>query len=244
VWGAVDTAGGWMTASGVLAGLYARRRTGAGQSVAASLLGAALTLKSGAFIESQVVRSGPLLDAGQTGYGAAYRIYQGADGGWLALAVGDQRAWDALRAVVRLPGLPPVPPALRTGSPAVPRQPPAATIAGAAPGDHAACPAQPAEVLLEQAFLGRAAAWWVTALAAAGVPAELVRELDRTGFAAAFTADAVAVRRGRVVSYQWGDHGLTRQPSLAPAIGPVPRPAPMTGIAGPGEHTDSFRREI
>jgi crotonobetainyl-CoA:carnitine CoA-transferase CaiB-like acyl-CoA transferase len=104
--------------------------------------------------------------------------------------------------------------------------------------------AQPAEVLLERAFRGRPAAWWVAALQAAGVPAELVRELDRAGFAAAFTADPVAVQRGRVVSYQWGDHGLTRQPVLAPAIGPVPRPATMAGIAGLGEHTNSFGKEI
>jgi crotonobetainyl-CoA:carnitine CoA-transferase CaiB-like acyl-CoA transferase len=229
VWGAVDTASGWITATGVLAGLYARRRTGAGQSVSASLLGAALTLKSGAFLENGTTRGDPLLDPGQTGYGAAYRIYQGADGDWLALAIPDQGAWDALRAIAGLPRLPPSPPALRTGSPAV-------SPTGSA--------AQPAEVLLEQAFRACSAAWWVSALRAAGVPTELVRELDRTGFAAAFTADPVAIQRGRVVSYQWGDHGLTRQPTLVPAIGPVPRPAAMAGIAGLGEHTDTFCKEI
>ncbi|HUN32099.1 MAG TPA: CoA transferase [Trebonia sp.] len=227
VWGAVDTAGGWITATGVLAALYARRRTGAGQSVSASLLGAALTLKSGAFIERGTIRGGPLLDAGQTGYGAAYRIYQGANRGWLAVAVPSQQAWDALRAVVQLPSLPPSPPSLRTGS---------ATLTTPA--------AQPAEVLLERAFRTRDAARWVTALRAAGVPAELVRELDRTAFAAAFTADPMAVQRGRVVSYQWGEHGLTRQPALAPATGPSPRPAAMAGIAALGEHTDSFCLEV
>jgi crotonobetainyl-CoA:carnitine CoA-transferase CaiB-like acyl-CoA transferase len=256
VWGAVDTASGWITATGVLAGLYARRRTGAGQSVSASLLGAALTLKSGAFLQDGATRGGPLLDADQAGYGAAYRIYQGADGGWLALAIPDQRAWDGLRAVAGLPRLPPSPPALRTGRPAVSPLASAATPAGrsgpaegesparSAPAGSRDWRAQPAEVLLERAFRGRPAAWWVAALQAAGVPAELVRELDRAGFAAAFTADPVAVQRGRVVSYQWGDHGLTRQPVLAPAIGPVPRPATMAGIAGLGEHTNSFGKEI
>ncbi len=50
VWGAVDTTGGWVSACGILATPYARRRGGGGQSVASSLLGAAMTLKSGAFL--------------------------------------------------------------------------------------------------------------------------------------------------------------------------------------------------
>jgi len=59
VWGAIDAAGGWMSACGILAGLYARRSRGGGQSVSASLLGAALTLKSGAFIAAGEVVGGP-----------------------------------------------------------------------------------------------------------------------------------------------------------------------------------------
>jgi len=242
VWGAVDTAGGWVTASGVLAGLYARRRTGAGQTVSSSLLGAALTLKSGAFIENGMVRGGPVLDAGQTGYGAAYRIYQGADGAWLALAVPGQEAWDAVRAIAGLSALPPSPPSLITDRATVSPAASAATASGTG-GDEAGA-AQRAEVLLERAFRSRDATWWVAALRAAGVPAEPVRELDRAGFAASFTADPVVVQRGRVVSYQWGEHGLTRQPALAPATGPGPRPATMAGIAGLGEHTDSFCLEV
>jgi crotonobetainyl-CoA:carnitine CoA-transferase CaiB-like acyl-CoA transferase len=41
-WGAVDVAGGWVSACAMLAGLYARRRTGVGQSASSSLLGAAI----------------------------------------------------------------------------------------------------------------------------------------------------------------------------------------------------------
>jgi crotonobetainyl-CoA:carnitine CoA-transferase CaiB-like acyl-CoA transferase len=222
VWGAVDTAGGWITATGILAALYARRRTGAGQSVSASLLGAALTLKSGAFLDGYRVVGGPVLDAGQTGYGAAYRIYQGRDGRWLALAVPGQEAWDRLRAILSVPGLPSSPPPVRT----------------------APAPLQQEEVLLEAAFATRDAADWVAALHAARVPAELVATPDRAGFAAGFTEDPVAVQRGRVVSYEWGEHGMTRQPCFPPALGPVPRPPAMSGIPGLGEHTEEFLIQV
>jgi crotonobetainyl-CoA:carnitine CoA-transferase CaiB-like acyl-CoA transferase len=177
--------------------------------------------------EAWEVNGGPLLDAGQTGYGAAYRIYQGKDGAWLALAVPDQQAWDRLRAVVGVPGLPSSPPSLRTGQP-----------------DSRTAGLQPEELLLEAAFRARDAAAWVADLRAAGVPAEPVAELDRTGFAAGFTADPVLIQRGRVVSYEWGEHGLTRQPCFPPAIGPVTRPPVMRGIPGLGEHSVPFSKEI
>lgn len=218
VWGAIDVTGGWMSACGILAGLYARRRRGGGQSVSASLLGAALTLKSGAFLAGQEVISGPVLDPGQTGYGAAYRIYQGADGAWFALAVPDERAWRGLRSVVRLDSLPPSTPSLRT-----------------VPGDS-----QPAERVLESAFRTRPAAAWVAALRAEGVPVEPVATPDREGFAAGFTDDPVNRQLGRVVGYRWGDHGVVRQPSFPPRVGPGAPPRPMAGLPGLGEHTAEF----
>ena len=215
VWGAIDVTGGWLAACGVLAGLYARRRSGRGQTVSASLLGAALTLKSGAFLTPDGPVSGPVLDGRQTGYGAAYRIYQGADGAWLALAIPDQLAWSRLRAVPGLPALPPSPPSLRTVG-----------------GDS-----QPEELLLEAAFAARPAADWVAELRAAGVPAELVAEPDREGFASGFLDDPVNRQLGRVVSYQWGDRGLTEQPCFPPRTGPAPPPRARAAIPGLGEHT-------
>jgi len=219
VWGAIDVTGGWLAACGVLAGLYARRHRGGGQSVATSLLGAALTLKSGAFLTGDRVVSGPVLDARQTGYGATYRIYQGRDGAWFALAVPDAQAWHRLRDVVQIDGLPASPPPLRTD---------------VAPGDHGP---QPEEVLLEDAFRARDAAAWVTELRAAGVPAEPVVEADRSGFAAGFLDDPVNHQLGRVVSYHWGDRGRVDQPCFPPRFGPAPRPRARPGIPGLGEHT-------
>jgi crotonobetainyl-CoA:carnitine CoA-transferase CaiB-like acyl-CoA transferase len=218
VWGAVDVTGGWIAACGILAGLYARRRGGGGQSVSASLLGAALTLKSGAYLTPDGPVSGPVLDERQTGYGAAYRLYQGRDRAWFALAVPEKQAWDRLRAVVRRPGLPESPPFLRTSG----------------------ADSQPAELLLEDCFATRDAASWVAELHAAGLPAELVAEPDREGFASAFVDDPVNRQLGRVVSYRWGERGLVEQPSFPPRLGPAPRPPAAAGIPGLGQHTAQF----
>lgn len=206
VWGAIDVTGGWLAACGILAALYARRTTGGGQSVSSSLLGAALTLKSGAFLRGDQAVSGPILDAGQTGYGATYRLYQTADDHWLALAIPDPETWHRLRATLQLDELPTTPPPLRT------------TSAGP----------QPEEILLEQAFRTKDATAWVDELRAAGIPVEPVPEADRTGFIAGMLDDPV--NQGRIVSYDWGDLGRVEQLRFPPETGPAPRPPAPAGI--------------
>jgi crotonobetainyl-CoA:carnitine CoA-transferase CaiB-like acyl-CoA transferase len=214
VWGAVDVTGGWLAACGVLAGLVARRRRGGGQSVRSSLLGAALTLKSGAFLRDDAVVSGPVLDGDQRGYGATYRLYEGADGAWFALAVPDAGTWGRLRTVVGVDALPASPPPLR---------------------DHGA--RQPEEDLLEQAFAGKDAATWVAVLRAAEVPVEPVPDAGRTAFVSGFLDDPVNRQLGRVVEYPWGDRGLLEQPGFALRLGPAPRVAAPARIPTLGEHT-------
>lgn len=215
VWGAVDVTGGWISACGMLAALYARRRGGGGQSVASSLLGAALTLKSGAFLAGDSVVGGPVLDAQQMGYGAAYRIYQGADGARFALAVPDAATWRRLRDVVARDDLPLSPPPLRT------------QLAGP----------QPEESALEITFRAKEAAVWVRDLHAAGVPVEPVDEVDRTEFTARFLDDPVNREMGRVVTHQWGDRGQVEQPRFPPRLGPATPPGAWAGIPKLGEHT-------
>jgi crotonobetainyl-CoA:carnitine CoA-transferase CaiB-like acyl-CoA transferase len=215
----VDVVGGWISACGMLAALYARHRYGGGQSVASSLLGAAMTLKSGAFLAGDTVVGGPVLDARQTGYGAAYRLYQGADGTWFALAIPDAATWLRLRDAVAGDDLPLSPPMLRT--------------AAAGPG----CGPQPEELILEAIFRAKDTATWVRELHLAGVPVEPVDDADRTEYSARFLDDPVNRTLGRVVTYQWGDLGQVEQPCFPPRIGPG-APAPgAAGIAGLGEHT-------
>ena len=62
-WIPIDMAGGWVTAVGILAGLYAPRPSGQGQQVATSLLGAGMLLQSGVFQRDGECVRGPELDA-------------------------------------------------------------------------------------------------------------------------------------------------------------------------------------
>jgi hypothetical protein len=143
------------------------------------------------------VVGGPVLDPGQTGYGAAYRIYQGADGAWFALAVPDEQAWRGLLSVVHLPELPHSTPSLRTDR-----------------GDS-----QPEELLLGSAF-GTRRPTWVAALRAEGVPVEPVATPDRERFAAGFTAPVQPPAR------PGGRLPLGRSRRGAPAVLPAPRTRP------------------
>lgn len=222
MWGALDVAGGWVAACGMLAGLYARRRTGAGQSVSSSLYGSAMLLKSGAFVCGERVVGGPSLDAAQTGYGAAYRIYRCADGAWLALVVPDTDTWTRLQNVLELSALPPTPPPLRT--------------AGGEP--------QPAEQLLEQRFLVRPARAWLELLLREDIPVELVVEVDRAGFIRGFVDDPVNQQLGRVAHYEYGARGKVDQPTLPPRVGPPPRPGARGAIATLGEHTHEVLEQL
>jgi crotonobetainyl-CoA:carnitine CoA-transferase CaiB-like acyl-CoA transferase len=215
-WGAIDATGGWVAACATIAALYARRRQGIGQSVKTSLLGSGLFLKSGAFLIGNSRLAGPVLDAEQTGYGAAYRIYQAGDGAWFAIAIPDVPTWTRLGQVAHADGLPLEPPPLRT-------QP-----------DEL----QPAEKILEDAFRAKGAAAWVAELAAAGVPAETVTEVDRSGFISRLFDDPVSRQLGRVVAFDWGPRGLVELPGFAIKLGPAPRPAARASIAALGEHSE------
>src|SRR5262249_32293320 len=157
---------------------------------------------SGAVLDGDRVVAGPTLDAGQDGYGAAYRLYACAGGTWLALAVTDETAWRRLGEIVDAAGLRPSPPPLR------------------ATGDGP----QPADLVLARACATRSAGEWVTALQAAGVGAEVVEDLDRSAFSARFLDDPLNRRLGRVTTYDWGDLGAVDQPRFPPRFGPDPAP--------------------
>jgi crotonobetainyl-CoA:carnitine CoA-transferase CaiB-like acyl-CoA transferase len=82
----VDYYAAALTAQAVLAALFARERTGAGQKVETSLLHAVTALQAGNFVDypgkQSVFRDNP-----------TYRLYQAGDGEWLFLACGNQSFW-------------------------------------------------------------------------------------------------------------------------------------------------------
>jgi crotonobetainyl-CoA:carnitine CoA-transferase CaiB-like acyl-CoA transferase len=212
----VDRTNGWLAATAMLAGLYARRRNGVPQSVTSILLGAGMTLKSGVFLTADRSVEGPLLDHHQTGYGAAYRLYRGSDGAWFALAVLDAAAWRAVRGVTADPNLPDRPPPLRSRR-----------------GER-----QPAEELLESTFARRPASAWVSELRRAGVAVEPVAEADRVQFIASILDDPVNRQLGRVLAFDWGPRGCLETLTLPLRFGPGPGLTPPAFIPRLGQHTD------
>jgi crotonobetainyl-CoA:carnitine CoA-transferase CaiB-like acyl-CoA transferase len=221
-WIPVDMSGGWVAAAGILAGLVARARTGAGQRVESSLLGAGMLLHSGVFLRDGAVVRGPALDAGQTGYGPGYRLYRGAEDTWLAVVVPDPAAWEALRAVA--PGLPATYAPLR---------------GGAADAD-----ARAAEAVLETAFAGAPAAEWVPRLRGLGVLVEVVDDVDRDAFRRRILDDARNRELGRAVSYETADWGGFEQIGPLLRCGPDVTGGPSLHLPGVGEHTVEVLAEL
>ncbi|MGH7317679.1 MAG: CaiB/BaiF CoA transferase family protein [Candidatus Rokuibacteriota bacterium] len=193
----------------VLAALFARERTGRGQRVQTSLLQAVLALQSGnvvAYPGHEVVhRSTP-----------TYRLYQGSDGEWFFLAVGNQSFWVKLCRAVGREDLAQDP---RFGS-------------WFARRDHA----DALMPLLEAAFGSKPAAEWLAILAAHDIPAAPTQSLQK------FMQDPAVLHHEMIVEYDHPELGPLRlmgQPlrfseTQAPDAGPPPLL---------GQHTAQVLRE-
>jgi crotonobetainyl-CoA:carnitine CoA-transferase CaiB-like acyl-CoA transferase len=216
-WIPIDMVGGWVAATGILAGLYARATRGWGQRVATSLLGAGMLLHSGVFQRDGRVVRGPELDADQTGYGPGYRLYEAGDGGWLALVLPDAEAWARLRALPEAASLPATYAPLRGG-----------------PDDAGA---RAAEAVLEAAFASAPAADWVSRLHALGVPAERVEAMDRDAYRRGILDDPVNQQLGRVAAYDTADWGHFEQIGPLLRCGPSMAEGPPLMLPGTGEHS-------
>lgn len=148
-----DTALPLLAVAGILAALLERGRTGAGQRVDASMLGAGVALNAHSLVR---VESAPAHGT-STFSRAFYRPYRTRDG-WIAVAAYAEWLAHALCEVLGLPGLLAAPPW----------------------DDRATRVAREPELvaLLAPPFLARTTAAWDEALAAAGIPAAPVRERD------------------------------------------------------------------
>jgi crotonobetainyl-CoA:carnitine CoA-transferase CaiB-like acyl-CoA transferase len=102
--GMTDTANAMLSVVGCLAALYHRRRTGEGQELWTSLLDGGVVFASDALLAGGEAVARPKLDAGQTGFGACYRLYETADG-WLQIAAIAPRHWEGLCRALGMPEL-------------------------------------------------------------------------------------------------------------------------------------------
>jgi crotonobetainyl-CoA:carnitine CoA-transferase CaiB-like acyl-CoA transferase len=223
-WIPIDMAGGWVTAIGILAGLYARATIGRGQQVATSLLGAGMLLQSGVFQRDGERVSGPSLDARQTGYGPGYRIYECADGDWLALVLPDDASWQRLRGLRETRAVPATYAPLRGD------------------GDDEA--ARQAESVLEAVFATGTASHWVARLRDLDLLVTPITARSRDQFRRGILDDPVNRQLGRVVTFDTADWGAFDQ------IGPLLRYGPATGdgppleLPGVGEHSVQVLGEL
>jgi crotonobetainyl-CoA:carnitine CoA-transferase CaiB-like acyl-CoA transferase len=216
-WIPIDMAGGWVTAIGILAGLYARVTTGHGQQVATSLLGAGMLLQSGVFRRDGHVVSGPSLDAQQTGYGPGYRIYACADDDWLALVLPDDASWQRLRELPEASELTAAYVPLRDGA-----------------KDSTATQA---EAVLEAVFATRTAADWVSCLRRLEIPVARITARSRDDFRRGILDDPVNRQLGRVVTFETADWGRFDQIGPLLRCGPAAGDGPRLELPGVGEHT-------
>jgi crotonobetainyl-CoA:carnitine CoA-transferase CaiB-like acyl-CoA transferase len=222
-WIPIDMAGGWVTAAGILAGLYARARGNGGQQVATSLLGAGMLLQSGVFQrDGQCVR-GPALDARQTGYGPGYRIYEGADGNWFALVLPDDASWTRVRSLPEASSLP------------ARYRPLRGTDVGAA---------EEAEAILERAFASAPASEWVARLRTLDLLVEPIPPMSRDDFRRRILDDPLNRQLGRVVAYETEAWGHFEQIGPLLRCGPRGGEGPRLMLPGIGEHTQEVLAEL
>ena len=148
-----DLGNGFLVAIGCLEALYHRDRTGEGQEVGCSILGACLATSSGTFAFPD--GSGPArpkLDGLQLGFNALYRLYETSQG-WICLAAVTPDHWQRLCTALDRTDL------IVDGR--------FADAEARAANDDDLCK------LLGDAFATRSAAAWFEALDRAGVPIEI-----------------------------------------------------------------------
>jgi crotonobetainyl-CoA:carnitine CoA-transferase CaiB-like acyl-CoA transferase len=223
-WIPIDMAGGWVGAIGVLAGLYARATQARGQVVNTSLLGAGMLLQSGTYLRDGKVVRQPELDRDQTGYGAGYRIYECADGRWLAVVIADVEVWQRVASLPECGELPREYVPLRRG-----------------PDDEQA---QRAEAVLQAALRGASCETWRERLSSVGALAEPVEHIDRDQFRRKILDDPFNQQLGRVVSYDVRAWGRFEQLGCLMRCGPSSSCQLQATLPDVGEHSVAILGEL
>jgi crotonobetainyl-CoA:carnitine CoA-transferase CaiB-like acyl-CoA transferase len=223
-WIPIDMAGGWVSAAGILAGLYARAKQQRGQLVTTSLLGAGMLLQSGVYRRNGEVVRQPELDGGQTGYGPGYRIYACADGKWLAVVIPDPAAWARVANLPECAGLPADYVPLRRSRDDV--------------------IARSAEEVLQGALASAPAPVWLARLRHLGVLVEVSESIDRDQFRRRILDDPLNQQLGRVTSYEVRAWGNLDQIGILLRSGPHALPTTHRALPDVGEHSAAVLGEL
>jgi crotonobetainyl-CoA:carnitine CoA-transferase CaiB-like acyl-CoA transferase len=223
-WIPIDMVGGWVGAVGILAGLYARAKQQRGQLVTTSLLGAGMLLQSGVYQRDGEVIRQPELDARQTGYGPGYRLYECADGEWLAVVIPDPGAWQRVASLPECARLPADYVPLRRGR------------------DDGV--ARSAEDVLQAALASAPATLWRARLQELGVLVEVTESIDRDQFRRRILDDPMNQQLGRVMSYEALAWGNFDQVGILLRCGPDAAPTIARMLPDVGEHSVAVLGEL
>lgn len=218
----VDTGGGWLSAIAMLLGRLRHLQSGGGIYVESTQLGAGLSAISGVFARGDEIVAGPRLDTDQTGFGPGYRIYQCADGAWLAVVVPTIRAWEQLRALETMPDLPERFVALRAQDDAAARE---------------------LEATLSDAFARHDAAHWLQALADTDVRVEPVHQGPLTAFLDLFYDRPGNDELGRIARFEQPEYGVVEQVAFAARLDGL-RPRVRRRVPRIGEHSSEVLGEL
>lgn len=199
-----------LTAQAILAGLFVRERTGVGQRVETSLMHASLALQSGNAIDypgkQSVFRDNP-----------TYRLYQGSDGEWFFVAVGNQAFWVKLCAAMDMRQLA--------------DDPRFASWLLRLDNREALLP------VLEKRFAEKPRAHWLEVLATHDIPAAPVQTLKE------FMDDPAVRHHGLIREYDHPELGRLRLMGEALVFSETPtRDAGRPPLLG--EHTDATLRDL
>jgi len=221
--GMADTANAFASVVGCLLALLHQRRSGEGQELWTSLLDAAQWLEADALLVDGAPATRPILDAGQHGFDAGYRLYPTQEG-WIQVAAATPGQWRALCEVLGCPEHADDPRFADLGTRA----------SAAASGDDEV------GARLAERFATRTALAWSRLLDDAGVPNEVVLD-TKEGELVLFDADAE--RLGLVAEYHQGRLGRLRQCGALVTFSDTPvridRPPPRFG-----EHTREILTEL
>jgi crotonobetainyl-CoA:carnitine CoA-transferase CaiB-like acyl-CoA transferase len=207
-----------MGSFGVSLALFHKLKTGHGQSISTSLLGSAVTLLSGQFINYKGIKHKYLGKPGIKGTSATSRMYQASDGKWIYIHCTNEKHWKTLCSVLGLHALP-------------------GNLRFATAGERKRHEKELSEIFQEK-FLFARASEWASHLTGEGVPVAVAQDVDDL-----LRKDMHCKETGVFEFQQHPKVGRVQLQGVVPQFsgtpGKVRRPSPLLG-----QHTEEILKEL